>query len=213
MYRVAAITLACTLLALPGSTPTYAGAGAEPGARATEAEPARVIVPTCADEVIVLQLVTDRHGVSTAAWECGPHVYAARTTATGAWTRPVDLAVAREPVAATDRRGRVTVAYRKLHGMGLVTRRWTHGRWQRPVELTLPSRADRVFVQDYRIAVNARGDTVVTWMQKDGQAEGDDYPLRLLAAFRPYDGPWGPPSGWTPRASPKWRSWMAGDGR
>ena len=29
-------------------------------------------------------------------------------------------------------------------------------------------------------------------MQKDGQADGDDHPLRLVAAFRSYDGPWGP---------------------
>jgi len=192
MYRLAAITLTCTLLALPATPPTYAGAGAAPGATAPEPGPVRVIMPTCADEVVSPQLVTDRHSVSTAAWECGPHVYAARTTAAGTWTRPVDLAVARQPVAATDRRGRVTVAYRMLHGMGIVTRRWANGRWQRPVEVTQPSHADSVYVQSHQIAVNARGDTLVAWMQKDGQADGDSYPIYKVAAFRPYDGSWGP---------------------
>jgi len=193
MYRLATITLATTLLALPASPPTYAGSDAAPAARTPTVGPTHVIMPTCADYLDSLRLVTDRHGVTTAVWGCGRHVLTARSTAGGGWTRPLDLTIGRDPVAATDRRGRVTVSYRKPHGMGLVTRRWVDGRWQRPVDLTYPSTADRVFVHVYhQIAINARGDTIVSWMQKDGAAEKDDLTPRLYAAFRPYDGSWGP---------------------
>lgn len=156
---------------------------------AAEAGPVHVVAASLAGDVKSLQLVTDKDGVSTAVWESGPQVFAARTRADGSWKKPVRLGPGREPVAAVDSHARVTVAFRRLHSFGVVTRRWAQGGWLPTVDLSWRPH-DKVFhVQAYRLAVNARGDAIVTWGQQNGYPDWEE-PRHLVAAFRPYDGAW-----------------------
>lgn len=173
-------------------TPTTVGAipVAAPGAGAADVAPVQV-AGRCGTRLGISQLVTDRRGVSTATWGCAQRIYAARTDRDGGWRPAVAIGTGLEPRAVVDRRGRVTVLYRRLQGNGIESRRWAAGAWQRPVDLTWQTGADVVFVQWYSIATNARGDTVAVWTQNDGEVLSGPTP-RMVAAFRPFDGPWTP---------------------
>ncbi len=161
----------------------------EDGSPTAGTGPVQVVAVSVNGEVKSLQLVTDRDGVSTAVWESGPRVFASRTRADGSWRTPVVLGPGREPLAAVDSHGRVTVAFRRLHSFGVVSRRWAKRDWQPAVDLSwLPH--DKVFhVQGYRLAVNARGDAIIAWAQQNGYPDWDE-PRHLVAAFRPHDGEW-----------------------
>ena len=159
------------------------------GPPTAEAGPVRVVAASLTGEVKSLQLVTDGDGVSTAVWESGPQVFASRTRADGSWRKPIVLGPGREPLAAVDSHARVTVAFRRLHSFGVVSRRWVKHDWQPAVDLSwLPH--DKVFhVQGYRLAVNARGDAIIAWGQQNGYPDWEE-PRHLVAAFRPHDGEW-----------------------
>lgn len=156
-----------------------------------EAEPVEILVDRLTEDVASVRLVTDHHGITTAVWEQGQQVFSARTTADGAWGDPVGLAFGREPLAVVDAQARVTVVYHRLHGRGVVSRRWAGDRWEEAVDLTWPEHAEAFHTQGHRIACNARGDTIVAWGQKNGHADWDE-PRRLVATFRPHDGVWQP---------------------
>lgn len=194
--------LALALLVCPalGAVPAHAADPAdaltvEPAtaAQSVEVGPLEIVQPTCTDGVASQQLTTDRHGVSTTVWACGSHVYASRTQQNGSWGDPLEIARGLDPIASSDRRGRVTVVVRQPQGDGgLATRRWAKGTWQPLVDLTFPTRAEWTFVDDYWIAVNPRGDTVVTWGQKNNEPVSEGRMIGIVAAFRAYDGAWGP---------------------
>lgn len=198
MSTLTSLALAVTLLACPalGAVPAEAADPADASSVAVvpsvELGPVEIVMPTCTTGVYSQQLTTDRHGVSTTAWQCESHVYASRTLADGTWSDPVDLAPGYDPVAVADRRGRVTVAFRQPSGDGVATRRWSRGTWRPAVEITLPTRADRVYVEGCHIAGNARGDIVVTWRQKNGEPQGEGRMIGIVAAFRPFDSAWTP---------------------
>jgi|GEM_PF-5014009 len=156
-----------------------------------EAEPVEILVDRLTEDIASVQLVTDPSGITTAVWEQGQQIFSARTTADGHWGDPVGLAFGREPLAVVDAHARVTVVYHRLHGRGVVSRRWAGDRWGEALDLTWPGHADTFHTQGYRIACNARGDTIVAWGQKNGHADWDE-PRRLVAAFRPHDGAWQP---------------------
>ena len=186
------ILLSASILSLSGllaGPPTSAAAGGpEPGAHALVGGPA-LTMGRCADRLGTSSLVTDGDGTSTALWGCARHIYAARTRADGTWQRAVDLGVGLEPKAVVDRRNRVTVLYRGLQGNGIESRRWVGDAWQPAVDLTWKTDADRVFVQWYSIASNARGDTIAVWTQNDGEVQSGPRPW-MVAAYRPFDGAW-----------------------
>lgn len=193
-----ALAFTLSLLALSGQV-LAPPAVSTTAAATTSAEVGTVrIVGRCEDRLGTSQLVTDRHGVSTAAWGCDRHVYAARTRPDGSWGAPVDLAIGLEPKAVVDRRGRVTLLYRHLQGNGIESRRWAHDHWQAAVDLTFQTGADVVFVQWATIATNGRGDTVAVWTQNDGKVQSGPTPV-LVAAYRHAGGRWLP----TVRVGPK----------
>ncbi|MCB0906267.1 MAG: hypothetical protein KDB63_04000 [Nocardioidaceae bacterium] len=177
----------------PGvAVPTQdAPTGERPFRRALEAGPVEVLADHLTEDVISVRLVTDASGVATAVWEQGTQILAARTTRDGEWGEPVGLAFGRDPQAAVDGPGRVTVVYHRLHGRGVVSRRWEAGRWEQPTDLTWSHHAGAFHTQGARLAVNERGDTIVAWGQKNGRVDWAE-PRRLVAAFRPHDGEWQP---------------------
>lgn len=151
--------------------------------------PVEILADHLTEDVIAVRLVTDAAGVSTAVWEQGAQILAARRTGDGRWGEPVGLAFGRDPQAVVDGSGRVTVVYHRLHGRGVVSRRWAAGRWEPPADLTWSHHAEAFHTQGSRLAVNERGDTIVAWGQKNGRIDWDE-PRRLVAAFRPHDGEW-----------------------
>ena len=157
--------------------------------RCVEAGPVEVLADHLTEDVISVRLVSDASGIATAVWEQGAQILAARTTRDGQWGEPVGLAFGRDPQAVVDGSGRVTVVYHRLHGRGVMSRRWATGRWEQPEDLTWSHHAEAFHTQGSRIAVNERGDTIVAWGQKNGRIDWDE-PRRLVAAFRPHDGEW-----------------------
>lgn len=185
-----AIACASSLLSIAGFLAGPAAGAPAPADRALDRAPV-LVVARCRDGLGISQVVTDRHGVSTATWGCQQRIYAARTRANGSWRRGVRIGTGLEPKAVVDRRSRVTVIYRRLHGNGMESTRWTAGRWQPSTDLTWPTGADVVFVQWYSIAGNARGDIVAFWTQNNGGPESGPRP-QLVVAYRPHDGVWNP---------------------
>ena len=171
---------------------TGVGTAAAPG---VEVGPLRVVMPRCGVHAVDQDIVTDRAGVSTTAFQCWSHdglgsfVWAARTRPNGTWGPPVAIAPGLSPKMVIDGAGRVTVGYRLRHGDGMGTVRWAAGSWQAPVVLGQP-KPNLHFVPGFNLAVNARGDTLIVWDLQEGCCGGPR--IRFIAAFRPHDGAWGP---------------------
>lgn len=180
--------IASLVITAPVAAPRSA-AELRAGPPAAEAGPVHVVAASLTGDVKSLQLVTDRDGVSTAVWESGPQIFAARTRADGSWRTPVVLGPGREPLAAVDSHARVTVAFRRLHSFGVVSRRWATRGWQPAVDLSRRPHDEVFHVQGYRLAVNARGDAIIAWAQQNGYPDWEE-PRHLVAAFRPHDGAW-----------------------
>ena len=160
-----------------------------------EVGPTRVVLPRCGGLVVDQDVVTDRDGVSTTAYQCGSasgfgsDIWAARTRPDGTWGAPVSLAPGLSPQVVVDGAGRVTVGYRLRHGAGTGVVRWSGGSWQAPVLLAQPAPRLR-FVPGFSLAVNARGDAILVWLRQE-EENGGPY-VGFIAAFRPHDGTWGP---------------------
>ena len=160
-----------------------------------EVGPTRVVLPRCGGLVVDQDVVTDRDGVSTTAYQCGSasgfgsDIWAARTRPDGTWGAPVSLAPGLSPQVVVDGAGRVTVGYRLRHGEGTGVVRWSGGSWQAPVLLAQPAPRLR-FVPGFSLAVNARGDAIIVWLRQ--QEENGGPSIGFIAAFRPHDGAWGP---------------------
>lgn len=204
MSRLTSFAVVTALLVLPavGAVPasaarpigaaTVARTAAAPG---VEVGPVRVVLPRCGGLVVDQDIVTDRDGVSTTAFQCWSHdgvgtfVWAARTRPDGTWGPPVAIAPGLSPKTVIDGAGRVTVGYRLRHGEGTGTVRWAGGSWQSPVVLAQPG-ANLHFVPGFTLAVNARGDTIIVWGRQEDCCGGPH--IGFIAAFRPHDGAWGP---------------------
>ena len=183
----------------PALTPVStnaAPASSEATATSMSWGPVRRLAPNPEGE----SLAVDASNTVTVAWanrRAPQGIVVQRRSLGGTWGDRVVIGHGSWPVVATDARGTVTVAWltgRQGYTSGVaVATRGPGGHWSEPRHLTrdvrIPTTESPYGAARLVMAVNARGATAVAWAWG---SERRQHPWRIMSAYRPSGGSFGP---------------------
>lgn len=111
------------------------------------------------------QVAMNAHTI-VVVWESARHIWVSRKPESSGWTRPVSLAEVgyqSNLAVAIDRPGDISVVWPQDDAV-MIVRRPASGHWGHPSRMSGPVRRSR-FDVNARVAMDARGDTTVSWLR------------------------------------------------